>query len=60
MKANMDFLVVDGVLIGVLIGILETEKLNAHIVLIDQYFGFIIEKKPVHVGLEPVGSVGKK
>lgn len=52
LKANLKFLVVDGVPIGVLTVVPEMEKLNAYIDLDGQHVDFTIGRKSVCVGLK--------
>lgn len=59
LKTKMNFLVVDGVPIGVLIGIPEMEKLNKHIDLGGQYVELTIGRKSVRVGLELDHTINK-
>lgn len=53
MKAKMNFLVFDGVVVGVVIGIQEFKRLSAQFELRDLHVDFVIAKKSVRVGLDP-------
>lgn len=59
LKAKTYILVVDGVFVGLLIGIPEIINLNAHINLGGQHIDFIIGRKSVWAGLKPYGTIGQ-
>lgn len=57
LRTKIDFLVVDGDLVGVLIGIHETEMLCAQIELCVKYVNFKIGENSIRLGVEPDHSV---
>lgn len=59
LKTKINFLVVDGVPVGVLIGFPEMEKLSAKIDLKGQYVDFAISRKSVQASLEPDHSLNE-
>lgn len=59
LKTKIYFHVVEGVLLGVLMEILDMERRSAQIGFHGQYVDFAISKKSVRVGFEPERTLNK-